>query len=405
MERIRAVVIGAGQAGLAASHELTVRGVEHVVLEAGVIGQTWRTRRWRSFRLVSPNWLNRLPGYWYDGPDPEGFLDTAEMLAYLEGYAASFRAPVRSSTPATRLGRRGRRYAVGTPRGVIEAEAVIVATGAFGQARIPALASALPAGIRSIHADDYWAPEDLPPGGVVVVGSGQSGLQIADELVQAGRDVWVAVGRHGWVPRRLYGRDQNYWRLENGDFFSVVGNPEQPAAEYPFTPLARWGREDFNVQTIWRDGVRLAGHLESIDGGRLSFAPDLANLLKAGDDYARAFVRRIRDFARGRGEPVPEPELASTWPADAFPDPVTSIDIERDHVSSVIWTTGYRHDFSWIGVAGAISDVGAPFQREGASPVSGLYFVGLHRGWHAADGTVLGAGWLPERVAQMIAAS
>jgi putative flavoprotein involved in K+ transport len=405
MEHLRAVVIGGGQAGLAASHELTVRGVEHVILEAGIVGQTWRTRRWGSFRLVSPNWLNRLPGYWYDGPGPYGFFDTAEMLAYLEGYAASFDAPVRSSTPVTGLKRLGSRYAVATAGGTIEADAVIVATGAFGQGRIPALSSALPAGIRPIHTDDYRAPDDLPPGGVVVVGAGQSGLQIADELVKAGREVVVAVGRHGWVPRLLYGRDQMYWRLENGDLFSVVGNPDQPAADYPFTALSRWGREDFNVRTVWQDGVRLAGHLESIDGGRLHFASDLASLLEAGDEYARTFAQRVRDFARARGEPVPEPELTSAWPAGAIPEPVTSIDIERDHVSSVIWTTGYRHDFSWIRVPGAISHAGVPYQREGASPVSGLFFVGLHRGWHAADGTVLGAGWLAERVAETIAAS
>ena len=405
MERVRAVVIGAGQAGLAASHELTVRGVEHVVLEAGVIGQTWRTRRWRSFRIVSPNWLNRLPGFWYDGPDPEGFFNTAELLDYLEAYAASFGAPVRPSTRVTELARRGRRYAVGTDRGVIEAQAVVVATGAFGHARIPALASALPPGVRSIHTDDYWAPEDLPPGGVIVVGAGQSGLQIADELVKAGRSVWVGVGRHGWLPRRLYGRDQMGWRLENGDYFSVVADPEKPTAEYPFTGLSRWGSEDFTVQTVWRDGARLAGHLESIDVGRLRFAPDLAPLLRAGDEYAWTFARRIRDFARARGEAVPEPELASTWPAGPLPEPVTSVDVERDRVSTVIWATGYRHDFAWIRVPGAISDTGAPYQREGASPVPGLYFVGLHRGWHAGDGTLLGAAWLPEHVAETIAAS
>ncbi len=405
MEHVRAVVIGAGQAGLAASHELAVRGIEHVVLEAGVVGQTWRTRRWRSFRLVSPNWLNRLPGYWYDGLDPDGFFDTAQMIAHLEGYAASFGAPVRFSTPVTGLEPRDGRYALTTVGGVVHADAVIIATGAFGHPRIPPLAAALPAGVLSIHTDDYWAPEDLPPGGVVVIGSGQSGLQVADELVKAGRDTWVAVGRHGWVPRRLYGKDQNAWRLEIGDFFSVVGDPGRPAADYPFTPLARWGREDFNVRTVWRDGVRLAGHLESIDGGRLTFAPDLATLLRDGDEYARTFVRRVRDFARARGEMVPEPELANAWPADALPEPVRSIEIARDRISTLVWCTGYRQDFSWIRVPGAISDAAAPYQREGVSPVPGLFFVGLHRGWHAADGTVLGAGWLAAHVAETIAAS
>lgn len=406
MERIATVVVGAGQAGLATSHELSARNVEHVVLESGRIGETWRTRRWRSFQLVHPNWLNRVPGFWYDDDDPDGFFFTAEYLDYLERYAASFAAPVRGDTSVTSISPAARGFVVKTSRGDVAADHVVVATGAFGAAWVPpALAASLPAGIHAIHTDDYWAPEDLPPGGVVVVGAGQSGLQIADELALSGRDVWVAVGRHGWAPRRMWGRDQNGWRLEMGDYRAVVGKPDEPRMDYPFTPLSRWGVEDFNLRTIARNGVRFTGHLEAIDDGRLHFAPNLRELLLAGDDYAWQLVRRVHEFARGRGEELDEPALANAWEPDAIPAEVASLDFAREGITTVIWATGYRHDFSWVQVPGALSAAGAPYQTKGVSPVAGLAFVGIHRGWHAGDGTVLGSAWLPEHVAEVVRAS
>jgi len=405
LERIGTVVIGAGQAGLAASHELSARGIEHVVLERGVVGHTWRTRRWRSFRIVSPNSLNLLPGYEYDGPEPDAFLDTAGLLAYLDGYAASFGAPVRTGIAVDQISPAdGRGYRVKMDGSQIEADHIVVATGAFGGPRVPALAANLAPGIHSIHTDDYWAPEDLPAGGVLVVGSGQSGLQIADELARSGRPVVVAVGRHGWVPRRVYGRDQMRWRWDTGDYRSVVADPECPKADYPFTILARWGMEDFNVRTAWLSGVRLAGHLVGVDGTRVTFAPDLVALLRAGDGVARDFVRRIRDFARGRGEAVPEPELESHWRDPEFSSlrAPTSLDLTGDGINTVIWSTGYRQDFSWIRVPGVLASNGAPYQRQGVSPVPGLHFVGLHRMWEAGSGTLLGCGWTATNVAEHI---
>src|SRR5580765_4373863 len=405
LERIDAVVIGAGQAGLAASHELSARGIEHVVLERGVVGHTWRTRRWRSFRIVSPNSLNLLPGYEYDGPEPNAFLDTAGLLAYLAGYAASFNAPVCTGISVIEiLPADGRGYRVKTDGSQLEADHVVVATGAFGDPRVPALAANLAPGIHSIHTDDYWAPDDLPSGGVLVVGSGQSGLQIADELARAGRPVVVAVGRHGWIPRRVYGRDQMRWRWDNGDYRSVVADPDCPKADYPFTFLARWGMEDFNVRTAWLSGVRLAGHLVGVDGTRATFAPDLEPLLRSGDAVARTFIHRIRDFVRGRGEDAPEPELESHWrEAELSKLPhLGTIDLAAEGVGTVIWSTGYRHDFSWIRVPGALAENGAPYQRQGVSRAPGIHFVGLHRMWEAGSGTLLGCGWAATNVAEHI---
>jgi len=370
-----------------------------------MLADTWRTKRWRSFRIVSPNSLNLLPGYEYDGPEPDAFLDTQGLLAYLEGYAGSFGAPVRSDMPVVgvRPADAGG-FHVRTRHSELHAGHVIVATGAFGAAHLPALAANLPASIESIHTDDYRAPEDLPPGGVLVVGSGQSGLQIAFELANAGREVTVAVGRHGWVPRRVYGRDQMQWRWDNGDYRTVVADPDRPRADYPFTFLARWGATDFNVRTVWQAGARLAGHVVGIDGTRVRFAPDLEPLLRAGDGEARTFVGRVRDFARARGEGVAEPELESHWREDEIPEAVEELGLASAAIRTVIWSTGYRQDFSWIRVPGALAANGAPYQRQGVSPVPGIYFVGLHRMWEAGSGTLLGCGWAATNVAEHVAA-
>jgi putative flavoprotein involved in K+ transport len=354
---------------------------------------------------VSPNSLNLLPGHEYDGPEPDAFLDTSGLLDYLQGYAASFKAPIRTRTPVLDVrSANGRGHIVRTPDAELHADHVIVATGAFGNKSVPALAARLPAGIHSIHTDQYWAPEDLPPGGVLVVGSGQSGLQIADELASAGRSVVVAVGRHGWVPRRVYGRDQMHWRWDNGDFRSVVADPEYPKADYPFTLLSRWGTEDFNVRTVWRTGARLAGHIVGVDGARVAFAPDLEPLLRSGDDVAREFVSRVRDFARGRGEAVPEPELQSHWREPELERLLApeSIDLVAEGIRTVIWCTGFRQDFSWIRVPGVLAENGAPYQRQGVSPVPGIHFVGLHRMWEAGSGTLLGCGWAATNVAENV---
>jgi putative flavoprotein involved in K+ transport len=375
------------------------------VLERGVLGETWRTRRWRSFHIVSPNRLNLLPGYEYDGPEPDAFLDTQGLLAYLEGYAATFAAPVRTATPVSELRPADDGgFLVRTQHSELHARHVIVATGAFGAVHTPALAEYLPASILSLHTDDYWAPEDLPPGGVLVVGSGQSGLQIAHELANAGRRVTVAIGKHGWVPRRVYGRDQMRWRWDNGDYRAVVADPDQPQADYPFTFLARWGESDFNVRSVWQAGARLAGRLVGLNGTRIRFASDLEPLLRAGDHEARTFVVRIRDFARGRGENVPEPELESHWRDGEVPVAPNELDLASAGIQTVIWSTGYRQDFSWIRVPGALAANGAPYQRQGVSPVPGIYFVGLHRMWEAGSGTLLGCGWAATNVAEHVAA-
>jgi putative flavoprotein involved in K+ transport len=238
---------------------------------------------------------------------------------------------------------------------------------------------------------------------VLVVGSGQSGLQIAHELLGTGRPVTVAIGRHGWVPRRVYGRDQMIWRWDNGDFREIVGDPDHPKADYPFTVLSRRGVEDFNVRTVWQAGARLTGYVAGVGGTRVTFAPGLEEMLRSGDSVAREFVGRIRDFARGRGEAVPEPELDHHWRDGEIAGGPESIDLAAEGIRTVIWSTGYRQDFSWIRVPGVLAPNGAPYQRQGVSPVPGIYFVGIHRMWEAGSGTLLGCGWAATHVAEHIA--
>jgi putative flavoprotein involved in K+ transport len=237
------VIVGAGQAGLATSWRLTGLGVEHVVLEADRIGSTWLTRRWASFRLVSPDHLNELPGGGPVGDDPDSFPAAAAFADYLERYAGSFGAPVERGVRVTRVlpvvGSGVRRFRLETSAGPMDARAVVVATGAFGDPVVPAVSANVPSRIGQLTTDEYRSPAALPPGGVLVVGAGQSGCQIADELARAGRDTWLAVGRWGWVPRRPWGTDQMDWRLSIRPT-SRTPSRRWPAGARPTSTLGPW---------------------------------------------------------------------------------------------------------------------------------------------------------------------
>ena len=229
-ERIDVVIVGAGQAGLAVSHELTRAGIAHVVLERGQVGQSWRGR-WDSFCLVTPNWFLRLPGYPYDGGDPDGFMPRDEIVAYLERYAAGFEAPVRKGVEVISLGPGpDGGFLLETSAGQIAARTVVLSTGAYQRPHRPAAASTLPTDLLQIDIEEYRNPAELPTGAVLVVGSGQSGCQIAEELHEAGRDVFLACGRAPWFPRRLGDRDLSWWALETGFLDAPLSSLQSPAA-------------------------------------------------------------------------------------------------------------------------------------------------------------------------------
>src|SRR6188508_650142 len=357
------VIIGAGQAGLATSYELTEAGIEHVVLEQGRLGQTWRTR-WDSFCLVTPNWSVRLPGHPYDGDDPDGYMPRDEIVAYLERYAAGFGAPVREGIKVSSLAEApGGGFLLQTSDGVIRAKSVVVATGSYRQAHRPDAAASLPAGLPQIDSEEYRSPAELPPGRVLVVGSGQSGCQIAEELHEAGREVFLACGRAPWLPRRIGGRDLMWWVLETGFFDQRVEELPTPAARLGSNVLAtgRNGGHDLHLRTLRAAGVTLLGRFLGADGQRARFADDLGESVAWGDDRYREVVGRVNKLVEERG--LPAPALAEPAPFDS----TAPQELDLSGVGVVVFAGGYRPDYRWVDVPGAFDELGFPLHTDGAS--------------------------------------
>jgi putative flavoprotein involved in K+ transport len=375
-ERLGVVVVGAGQAGLAVSCELTRAGVPHAVLEKGRVGETWRGR-WDSFCLVTPNWSVQLPDHAYDGDDPDGFMPRDEIVAYLERYASAVQAPVREGVEVTALRPGGGGGLIlDTSHGVLEAETVVLTTGAYQRPHRPAAAASLPADLQQIDAEDYRNPADLPKGRVLVVGSGQSGCQIAEELHHAGRDVYLACGRAPWASRRIGERDLVWWVLETGFLDAPVSSLPDPRARLAANVLAtgHGGGRDLHLRTLRRTGVTLLGRLLGAEGRRARFAPDLAASVAWGDERRGQLMDLVRKLVAERG--LPQPEIAEPEPLDCR----TPEDLDVSDFGAVVFTSGFRPDYeSWVHCPGAFDELGFPVQEDGASTVvDGLYFVGVH---------------------------
>ena len=376
------VVVGAGHAGLAMSFVLTELGIGHVVLERHRVAERWRSERWNSFRLLTPNWATWLPGWHYTGPEPDGFMVGPEVVDYLESYARSFAAPVRDGVEVNALNAGdGDELLLSTSDGDLRARHVVVATGAFQAPRLPAVAADIPSDVHTLHSNAYRSPEQLPAGAVLVVGTGASGQQIADELVTAGRRVFVSVGRHRRVPRRYRGRD-HYWWLENTGYYdSTVDDvpPEQRGGGgSPALTGNKGGAYDLDLRDIAARGATLLGRITSIDGRVLRFAPDLADTLAKGDrgyDQFVAWVEQHLDAVApvDHADPTPDfpdpPEVA---------DPITAVDLDVEGISTVVFATGFRPAFGeWIHVP-VLEDNGSPRHYRGTTAHPGLHFVGLH---------------------------
>jgi putative flavoprotein involved in K+ transport len=403
-ESIDVVVIGGGQAGLATSHELTSAGVEHVVLERGRVGQTWRTR-WESFCLVTPNWSVRLPGRHYDGHDPDGFMLRDEIVAYLERYASGFGAPVREGIEVTSVSGEpagGRGFVVRTSAGELRARSVVVATGSYRRANRPEGARSLPAGLPQLDVEAYRSPAGLDDGGVLVVGSGQSGCQVAEELRGAGREVYLACGRAPWLPRRIGEHDLMWWVLESRFFEQRVEQLPTPAARLGANVLAtgRDGGHDLNLRTLREAGVTLLGRFLGADGRHARFADDLGASVAWGDDRYRELRERFSAFAAERGLPAPPmPE-----PPDF--DGAAPQELDLAAIGAVVFSGGFRPDFGWVDVPGAFDELGFPRQTEGASSVAdGLYFVGVHFLRTRKSSLLCGVGEDAAIVARQVAAA
>lgn len=377
-EYVETVIIGGGQAGLAASYYLTQHGRDHVILEqAPQAAEAWRNHRWDSFTLVTPNWLTRMPGAEYDGDDPDGFMPRDQIVAYFEEYIERFKLPVRYGVRVTSVEPKEAGYLVHAGEARVEAANVVMATGLFQQPRIPRFSTNLPTGIQQLHSSEYRNPGALPPGAVLVVGSAQSGSQIAEELYQSGRKVFLSVSRAGRGPRRYRGRDTAWWLYKIGFTDVTVDKLPSPKAKFASSIQASGtrGGHTINLYQFARDGVVLLGRVQDAERGKITLAPDLPENLARADKFEADLLKRIDAYIEKAALDAPPsslPELRDGYE----PEVIRTLDLKLAGVTNVIWATGYSFDFGLVKLP-VVDEDGYPIQKRGITDYPGLYFVGL----------------------------
>jgi putative flavoprotein involved in K+ transport len=397
------VIVGAGQAGLALSRCLTGRGIDHLVLERGRVGERWRSERWDSFRMLSPNWHTRLPGHRYDGPDPDGFMDAHGVVRLLEGYARSFDAPVQDATSVIAVDRHPDGWRVRTDRGDVRCRNVVVATGPHDRPRIPTLADGLPAEVHQLHASSYRNPGQLPSGGVLVVGAGPTGQQLAGELARAGRRVHLAVGRHRRVPRRYRGRDAFWWMDALGIWDTTVDEVTDPREIRRPTHTVLSGSVEVGLDALVRDGVRPLGRLADVGGGAVRFDTGLAERYLDAEGAVHRFVAKADAHAAAAGLDLPPgtplpPLHVPSWATR----PATTLRLGDRDVATVLWATGYRRDHRWLH-APVFDRDGEPIHRRGVTTAPGLFFLGLSWQYRRKSASIDGVGDDARYLAEVIA--
>jgi putative flavoprotein involved in K+ transport len=384
-EHVETLIVGGGQAGLAMSHMLTRRGRPHLVLERGRIAERWRSERWDGLRFQFPNWSVRLPDCPFTHSDPDGFATSAEIVDYLDAYAGQIKVPIRCNAAVTALrqdkggdkggDKRGKGFVAQTSAGSIRAANVVIATGPYQQGVLPDL-HLDDRGLFQVHASAYKRPDQLPAGAVLVVGSGASGAQIAEELVRAGRRVYLSVGRHKRMPRRYRGRDLIWWLGAMGLDQTPV-EERGPDATLPLITGA-YGGHTIDFREFISQGITLLGRLQSVRDGVLYFADDLGQSLEYGDAAYGAFLDKVDRHVEQKGLSLPvEPGARASYPAPSrIAEPPRRLDSRSIGLSSVIWATGYKFDFGWIDLP-VLDARGQPRHDRGIAPVPGIYFIGL----------------------------
>lgn len=380
------VVVGAGQAGLAVSQQLAIRGIDHVVLERSSVAQAWRDR-WDSLTLVTPNWTLDLPGSPYGGDDPEGHVPRDAIVDYLEAYRRSWKLPIREGVEVHRLSVHNRAFVLATSAGDMRADRVVVCTGAFQRPHRPAHWT-FPSDLPVRDAGDYRNPDSAPPGPALIVGAGQTAVQLADELRSSGREVYLACGRAPWAPRRLGSTDTVTW-LHRAGFYEAPVTDLPPEARLMANPQVTGadGGRDLNYRTLQKQGVLLLGRLERIDGRTARFADDLADSVAFGDarwaDVRQLLAQRLPQLGY-KLPPMSEPEPFAPG------NPPRELDLTT--LGAVILATGYRPDYTWIDLN--IFDAGGwPLTRDGAVDAApGLYFCGVHFMRTRHSGFMFGVG-------------
>ncbi len=371
------VIIGGGQAGLSVSYCLKQRGIDHIIFERDRIGHSWRSKRWDSFCLVTPNWQCQLPGYAYPGDDPNGFMQKDEIVGYIESYAASFEPPVKEGVAVQKVRRLGVGFEVTTDIGTYTADQVVIAVGGYHTPKIPRLAERLPADIVQIHSSEYRSAKALPEGAVLVVGTGQSGCQIAEDLHLAGRSVHLCVGGAPRSPRMYRGKDVVDWLHELGYYdIPVHEHPQKETVRHKTNHYVtgRGGGREIDLRTFALEGMQLHGRLREVGGETLNFADDLKQNLDQADGVAESIKRTIDQYIERKGIDAPiEPPYQPSWEPQAQP---LALNYREANITTVIWSIGYGTDFSWIDIP-VFDGKGYPGHERGVTPVRGLYFIGL----------------------------
>ena len=377
MPYVDTLVIGAGQAGLAMSRCLTDAGVDHAVLERGRLAERWRSERWDSLRLLTPNWATRLPGWEYKGPEPQGFMTAGELVTYFESFADDFDAPVHEGAAVESVFRSGDAFTVCTSDAGWTARNVVIATGWTDRPRVPTAAHDLPTSIEQITPSSYRNPSQVADGGVLVVGASASGAQIADELARAGRDVTLAVGRHTRLPRRYRGVDIWWWLEQSGRLAVTIDSVRDPrharnegSLQLVGTPVPR----NLDTTTLSGRGVRLTGRFMGFDGTSALFAQDLKHSTERADGKMRRVLAGIDEYIARHG--LESEVLTPDAPPPLGPvEEPTHLSLVDGGIKTIVWATGFTRSYPWLHVP-VIDPRGEIIQRQGITPVDGLYVIG-----------------------------
>ncbi len=404
-------IIGGGQAGLSMSRCLKERAIDHIIFEKYKIAHSWRSKRWDSFCLVTPNWQCDLPGYPYPGEDKEGFMQRDEIVEYVENYAASFDPPIHEGVEVLHLRQpdRGSVFELTTSAGDFSADRVVVATGGYHRPKIPTIAERFPRDMVQIHSSEYKNPESLPDKAVLIIGTGQSGCQIAEDLHLAGKPVHLCVGSAPRSPRRYRGKDVVDWLNRLGYYdLSIDRHPDKHKVRTKTNHYVtgRGGGREIDLRHFAKQGMQLYGHLATIEGDRLTFKPDLKQNLDAADSVAESIKRTIDNFiAQNQIDAPIEPPYQPVWEPETEPLEMNYI---AENIGAVIWCTGYNSDYSWIDLL-VFDGKGYPGHDRGVTSVRGLYFLGLPWLYTWGSGRFSGVAqdaiYLADRIASGVSAN
>jgi len=391
-EQVDTIIVGGGQAGLSTSYYLKQEDREHIILEqTDQVAKAWR-ERWDSFTFITPNWMIRLPGAEYQGDEPDSFMARKNIIDYFKDYIKLFELPIRYGIQVTSVESIETGYLVRTNKTDFEAANVVIATGMYQHPRMPSFSKNLSSEILQLHSSKYRNPEKLPVGAVLVVGSAQSGCQIAEELYQSGRKVYLSVGSAGRLPRRYRGKDVTRWMDEMGFYDRTVD--KLPSAKAKFAGSVQGtGKDDghtINLHQFVRDGVVLLGHIQSAQDNQIVLAPDMRDNLAKSDKLEADIVKQIDEYIEKRGLDSPRetlPELRDGFEAEEL----LNLDLKSEGITSVIWATGYKFDFSLVKLP-VFDEDGYPLQKRGITEYPGLYFIGLPFLYTSKSGLLHGVG-------------